>query len=129
MPKRALSHPDLPDPPHFSRAIETTGGRTIYFAGAAPLDAEGNVSGTTLAEQAERCLDKLAGILEAEGGSMADMVFLTFYVTDMTRFAEVQTARDKHFAGPLYPAMSGLAVAALADPDWLVEVDGVAHLD
>ncbi len=129
MPKRALGHPDLPDPPHFSRAVETTRGRTVYFAGQAPIDSAGNVVGTNLTEQTERCLDKMAGILEAAGGSMADLVHLTFYVTDISRFSEVQPARDKYFTGPVYPAMSGLEVAALAHPDWLVEVDGIAHID
>ena len=126
MPKRALSHPDLPDPPHFSRAVETTGGRTVYFAGQAPIDAEGNVVGTDLGTQTERCLDKMAGILEAAGGTMADIVHLVVYVTDISKFAEVQPARDKHFKGPVYPAMSGVQVAGLAHPDWLVEIDGTA---
>lgn len=127
--KRALGHPDLPDPPHFSRAVETTGGRTVYFAGQAPIDAEGKVVGGNLAEQTERCLDKMARILETAGGTMADMVHLTFYVTDISSFAEVQPARDKHFTGPVFPAMSGVQIAALAHPDWLVEVDGIAVID
>jgi enamine deaminase RidA (YjgF/YER057c/UK114 family) len=129
MPKRALSHPNLPDPPHFSRAVETTGGRTVYFAGQAPLDAEGNVAGSTLGEQTETCLDKMAGILEAAGGSMADIVHLVVYVTNIDDFGQVQPARDKHFSGPVYPAMSGVQVSALADPAWLVEIDGIAVID
>ncbi len=129
MPKRALGHPELPDPPKFSRAVEVTGGRTIYFAGQAPIDASGNTVGTTLGEQAARCLEKMAGILEANGGSMDDIVHLVFYVTDISNFfGEVQPARDEHFSGPVYPAMSGVQVAALADPS-LVEVDGTAVID
>lgn len=129
MEKRALGHPDLPEPPHFSRAVEVSGGRTIYFAGQAPLDAQGNVAGSTLGEQAATCLDKMAGILEAAGGSMSDIVHLVFYVTDISNFGEVQPARDKYFTGPVYPAMSGVQVAALADPAWFVEVDGVAVIE
>ncbi|NIR39196.1 MAG: RidA family protein, partial [Actinobacteria bacterium] len=52
------------------------------------------------------------------------------YVTDISNFfGEVQPARDEHFSGPVYPAMSGVQVAALADPSWLVEVDGTAVID
>ena len=38
MPKRELQHPTLGGAPGFSRAIEVSGGRTIYFAGQAPND-------------------------------------------------------------------------------------------
>lgn len=127
MDKRSLSHPDLADPSHFSRAVETIGGRTIYLAGQAPIDADGQpVAVGDLGGQTARCLEKIAAILEAADASMDDVVQLTFYVTDISRFAEVQPVRDLHFHGPIFPAMSGVQVAALAHPDWLVEVDGIA---
>ena len=126
MEKRALGHPDLPDPGHFSRGVETTGGRTIYLAGQAPLDASGNVAAGDMAAQTARCLEKISMILEANDSSMDDVVSLTFFVTDISRFGETKAARDAHFSGPIPPAMSGVEVSALSGPDWLVEVDGIA---
>ena len=68
----------------------------------------------------------LPGLVEANESSMDDVVSLTFFVTDISRFGETQAARDAHFSGPIPPAMSGVEVAALSGPDWLVEVDGIA---
>ena len=130
MSRRALSHPELPDPPHFSRAVETTGGRTVWFAGQAPIDARGVVvDADDMAGQADRCLSKIEAILVEAGGSMADVVSLTFFVTDIGRLREIQPVRDKFLTGPVLPALSGVEVAALAHPDWLIEIDGVAVID
>jgi enamine deaminase RidA (YjgF/YER057c/UK114 family) len=129
MQKRTLSHPELADPPHFSRAVETIGGRIVWLAGQAPVDGEGKlIGGDDLASQTEVCMGKIAAILEAAGGSMDDVVWLTFYVTDISRLSEIQSIRDKYLKGEVKPAMSGIEVSNLADPRWLVEIDGVAVL-
>ena len=92
----------------------------------APLDASGNVAAGDMAAQTARCLEKISMILEANDSSMDDVVSLTFFVTDISRFGETKAARDAHFSGPIPPAMSGVEVSALSGPDWLVEVDGIA---
>jgi 2-iminobutanoate/2-iminopropanoate deaminase len=130
MPKRAINPPSLPEPPKWSRGVEVSGtGRTVYIAGAAPLDEHNEVAGDDLLSQAGACFGKIAKILEEAGGTMNDMVFVTAYLTDISRIGEMQPVRDAHFTGPVYPAMSGVEVAALADPRWLIEVDGVAYIE
>lgn len=131
MPKRAINPAGLPPPPKFSRGVEVSGsGRTVYIAGAAPLNPDGSVAGVDdMQAQAAACYGKIAQIVEEAGGSMDDIVFLTMYVTDLSRLDEVQPVRDQYFKGPVFPAMSGFEVSALAGSDWLIEVDGVAYIE
>ena len=130
MPKKAINPSTLPVPPGFSRGVETSGGgRTIYISGAAPLGPDNQVSGDNLAAQAEACLSKIALILGEAGGSMGDIVSLSVYVTDISRLAEISEVREKYLTGPVPPAMSGFEVSALAGPDWLIEIDGIAYIE
>ena len=130
MPKRALNHPDLPSPPGFSRGVEVSGpGRTIYLAGAAPLDDQNQLVGPgDVAAQADASMGKLAGVIKAAGGSMSDVVYLNLYMKDISQIGEIQAVRDKYLQGPVYPAMSGIQTP-LAHPDWLIEIDGVAFIE
>jgi enamine deaminase RidA (YjgF/YER057c/UK114 family) len=59
---------------------------------------------------------------------MADFVMLNVYVTDMSRMGEVRTVMGRYLTERPLPAISGFEVQALANPDWLVEVDGVAFI-
>ena len=59
---------------------------------------------------------------------MADFVMLNIYVTDMDRMGEVRQVLDRYLTERPLPAISGFEVAKLANPDWLVEIDGVAFL-
>jgi enamine deaminase RidA (YjgF/YER057c/UK114 family) len=110
----------------FSRALEAPKGRHIYFAGAAPNSPEHTTVPGGILEQADACFGKLKALVEAAGGTMADFVMLNFYVTDPKYLREIAPVRDKYFTEPPYPPASGFAVLALVDPDWLIEVDGVA---
>lgn len=129
MPKRELKHPDLPDAHGFSRAVEAPAGRTIYVAGQVPTRADGLVVGKgNLRLQTVAVMDKLKAILEANGSRMDDFVSLTIYVTDMGQMGVVRDVRMGYFTPP-YPAMTGVEVTALADPDFMIETDGVAVLE
>lgn len=129
MPKRELQHPTLGGAPGFSRAIEVSGGRTVYFAGQAPNDVGIPTVGIgDMGAQADACLKKLEALVGVAGGTMADFVMLNIYVTDMDRMGEVRQVLDRYLTERPLPAISGFEVAKLANPDWLVEVDGVAFL-
>lgn len=130
MPKRELVHPTLGSGPGFSRAIEVSNGRTIYFAGQAP-NAPGVATvgvGDPVA-QAEACFGKLRALVESAGGTMNDFVMLNMYVKDIASIDKIRGVLQANFTEAPYPAMSGYQVAALANPDWEIEIDGVAFLD
>ncbi len=103
------------------------GGELLFISGQIPLDpATGEIVGTTAGEQARRCLENLQAIATDAGGSLAQAVKLTVYLTDMDTFAEVNDVYASFFeADP--PARVALAVTALPRGA-RVEIDAVVAL-
>jgi enamine deaminase RidA (YjgF/YER057c/UK114 family) len=112
--------------PGFSRALEAPPGRHVWFAGQAPNDETGQTVKGGIVEQTQACFGKLKALVEAAGGSMSDFVMLNIYVTEASYLHESGPVRLSFFPEPPYPPASGFVVKALANPEWLIEVDGVA---
>ena len=99
-----------------------------YFSGFTARDSAMNAPAEPdMYQQARAIFGKLQALVEAAGGSMADMVKLTIFVTEISRREEVWRARREFFSGN-FPACSLVEVSALAAPTILVEIEGVAHL-
>jgi enamine deaminase RidA (YjgF/YER057c/UK114 family) len=77
--------------------------------------------------QANTIFGKIKRLVEAAGGSMADVVKITIYVTDINHRDGVWKARQQHFCGD-FPTATMVQVVALADPAYEVEIDAVAHI-
>lgn len=102
-------------------------GGLLFCSGQIPLDpATGEITGTTPAEQARRCLKNLAVVCEAGGAGLADAVRVTVYLTDMTAFAEVNEVYAQFFPSDP-PARVAIGVAALPKGAQ-VEMDAVVAL-
>jgi enamine deaminase RidA (YjgF/YER057c/UK114 family) len=130
MPKRDWKHPDLAASPGFSRALEVPQGRTIYFSGQVPTDGEGKTVGAgDLGVQADVCFAKIKGMLELAGGTMGDIVKVNMFVTDIGRMGEVMAVRERYFTAEPYPAMTGVEIVALNNPDWMIEVEAIAVVE
>ena len=105
----------------FSRAVITTGGRTIWLAGqtAAPGIVEFDA-------QVRDVFEKLGATIKAAGGSgLADMVTMTVFINDPRlgdRFVELRKETFKEN----FPASALITVTGFARPGILVEVQGVA---
>jgi 2-iminobutanoate/2-iminopropanoate deaminase len=74
--------------------------------------ATGNVVGATAPEQVRRCLQNVKAIVEAAGGSLANVVKVTVYMTDIQEFAAVNEVYAEFFTDDL-PARAVVEVAAL----------------
>ncbi len=123
MTKQAIQTKDAPAAiGTYSQAIRA--GNTVYLSGQIPLDPQSMqlVSGGTRAE-IERVFDNLAAVAAAAGGSLANAVKLTVYLTDLKNFALVNEVMAKYFEEP-YPARAAIGVAALPR-GVAVEVDAV----
>ncbi|MBO0737620.1 MAG: RidA family protein [Alphaproteobacteria bacterium] len=119
---RATS-PDVPEPPAGTWSNCLVAGGIAYIAGmTAREDAEGDEY-----TQAKAIFTKIRHLVEAAGGSMADIVKVTIFVTDITQREKVWQARREFFTGN-FPASSLVQVAALAGPSLKVEIEAVAHL-
>jgi enamine deaminase RidA (YjgF/YER057c/UK114 family) len=77
------------------------------------------------AAQTREALLLLAGALERAGFTLADVVRTRMFVTDISRWEEVGRAHGEVF-GHIRPATSMVQVAALIDPDMLVEIEADA---
>ena len=95
----------------YSPAIRV--GDTVYLSGQIPLDPKTLqlVTGDTRAE-IKQVFDNLAAVAEAAGGSLADAVRVTIYLTDLKNFALVNDVMAQYFSEP-YPARAAIGVAAL----------------
>ena len=77
--------------------------------------------------QAKAVFAKIKNLLEAAGGTMADVVTVTIYVTDISQREKVWQARREFFSGN-FPCSTLVQVAALANPSLKVEINAVAHI-
>ena len=91
----------------YSQAIAVNG--FLFASGQIPLDpATGEIVGTTIEEQAERCCQNVKGILEANGLTFTDVVKTTCFLAEMSDFAAFNAVYAKYFVGK--PARSCVAV-------------------
>ena len=109
----------------YSQAIRV--GDTIYLSGQIALDpASMELVGDDAEGQVRQVLDNLSAVARAGGGSFADIVRLTVYLTDLAHFGTVNAVMAEYFTEP-YPARAAVGVAALPRGA-LVEMDAVLVL-
>lgn len=123
---RYLNPATLPKPNGYSHAVSVAAGRTVYVSGQIGTDARGELAGDGFQAQAEQAFANLDAALKAAGASFADVVKLTFYVTDMRQIAAVRAARDKYLVAGQAPASTAVEVTGFVKPGALVEVDAIA---
>ena len=110
----------------YSQAVKV--GNTVYLSGQIPLVPETmEVVQGDMRAQVRRVFDNLQAVAEAAGGSLADVVKLNVFLTDLSHFPLVNEVMAEYFAQP-YPARAAVQVAAL--PKGVpVEMDGVMELE
>jgi reactive intermediate/imine deaminase len=108
----------------FSQAIQA--GNTIYRSGQVALDPDGNAVGKgDMKAQTRPAWENIKAVLEAAGVSLNDVVKISQFITDMSRFMEAQEVRKEYLTDPA-PAATTVEVKSLAFPDLLIEIEGVA---
>jgi enamine deaminase RidA (YjgF/YER057c/UK114 family) len=130
-----LEHPSpagLLHNPGFSQVVTATGKRTIYTAGQVAIDEHGAlVGGSDLGAQSQQAMRNVGLALAAAGAGYADIVKLTTYVVNYRpdQRTVIAEARAPFFADMKRPASTLVGVAALALPEWLVEIEAIAVAD
>ena len=108
----------------YSQAIRA--GNTVYLSGQIPLNpATMEIVKGDIRAQIRQVFDNLAAVAEASGGSLANAVRLTVYLTDLANFPLVNEIMAQYCKEP-YPARAAIGVAQL--PRGAVEVDGILVL-
>ncbi|EGG94871.1 Endoribonuclease L-PSP [gamma proteobacterium IMCC1989] len=106
----------------YSQAVKVN--NTVYLSGQIPLDPETMelVSGD-FAAQTHQVFKNLKAVCEAADGSLADIVKLNIFLTDLSNFATVSEVMAEYFVEP-YPARAAIGVKELPKGS-VVEADGV----
>lgn len=110
----------------YSQAVKVD--KTVYISGQIPLDpatmavVEGGIEA-----EITRVFENLKAVAEASDASLAEVVKLNIYLTDLTNFPTVNEIMARYFQQP-YPARAAIGVAAL--PKGVgVEMDAVLVID
>ena len=108
----------------YSQAVKV--GSTVYLSGQIGLDPASMEMVEGIEAQVHRVFKNLKAVAEASGGSLADVVKLNVFLTDLSNFALVNSIMAEYFTAP-YPARAAVGVASLPRGA-LVEADGVIEL-
>ena len=103
-------------------------GNTVYFSGQIPLDpSNGELVTGDISFQTRRVFENLKAVCEAAGGSLAQIVRVGIYLTDLGNFAAVNAVMAEYCQQP-FPARSTIGVASLPRGAQ-VEIDAILQLD
>ena len=110
----------------FSGAAWQPEGRVLHISGQVSQDPESNLVGEgDIKAQTRQVLTNIQNVLASVGGQMSDIAKVTVFVTDMSELSEVHEVRAEFFDPP-YPASSLVEVSRLVNPNYLIEIEGVA---
>ena len=108
--------------------VETSDCVFLYLSGATPIDDEGNLVGSTMKEQTRQVLERLKAVMEHQGGTMADIVRVRVFCTDISSEAlrQVHEARNEYFEAGSRPASTLLEISGTIREGGMIEIDADA---
>ena len=115
------------DPATYSQGIKVTQAQTILFlSGQVAYTADGAAACRgDFKGQARGAYDAIKALVESQGGTMANVIKITTYVTDMRYRVDLAPIREEYF-GKKGPASTLVEIPALAHPDWMIEIEAIA---
>ena len=115
--------------PAFTQAVAVSGAvRTVYIGGQNAVDASGAIVGRgDIGAQAEQVMQNIQAALAAGGAQLEHVIKWNVYIVQgqplQPGLAAFQRAWGRR---PNPPAITGVMVAGLANPDFLLEIDAIA---
>src|SRR4051794_11781217 len=119
----------LARPSGFSHAVSVPAGRLVFLAGQTGMDRDGRIVPGGVVAQFEQALSNLLAALAAAGGHPSGLASVTIYLTDVADYqahGKEIGAVWRRLAASDYPAMAGVGVTQLWQPDAVVEIQGIA---
>jgi 2-iminobutanoate/2-iminopropanoate deaminase len=122
-----FSAPGVFDPATYSQGIKVSQAQTILFlSGQVAYTPDGGVAFRgDFKAQARGAYEAIKALIESQGGTMASIVKITTYVTDMHYRVDLAPIREEFF-GKKGPASTLVEISALAHPDWMIEIEAIA---
>lgn len=101
-------------------------GNMLFLRGQVGTDFDGNLIGPGNPEaQTEQAMKNVKQLLEEAGSCLDHICKITIYLTDREIREPVYRTVGKWLKG-VFPVSTGVVVAGLAKPEWLLEVDVIA---
>ena len=129
MPKQIIRPSGLPEPGPtraYSHGVRVA--NLLFLAGQTGSDAQAQPGVGRFEVQTRRAFARMQSILEAAGGSLANLVTMTVFITDMRYGDEFVRLRGEILQRD-FPASALIGVSQLANPEALVEIQAIAALD
>ncbi|MFI1433680.1 RidA family protein [Streptomyces lydicus] len=122
--ERIATTPDWYEPYRISQAVRAGG--WIHVSGQAGIDEQGRTVSDDFLAQGRQAFANVERVLAAAGASLADVVKVGIFVTDMAAHLDDVIRLREEFLSPPYPADTLLEVSSLAQPDWRIEIEATA---
>lgn len=113
-----------PNPIYSQGMLAPTAGQTLYISGQVGIGPDGKPA-DGIGAQAKAAIANVNAVLAAAGMSPGDLVKITIYLTDASHMGGFMEAAAGTLASPP-PATTLLIVKALAMPELLIEIEGIA---
>lgn len=102
-------------------------GEALYVSGTLALDQQGNLVGENDATaQTRQVLESIKSVVEAAGGTMADITFNMIFLKDFADYSKMNAVYAEYF--PKNPPARYCIRADLVKPEFLVEIASIAHI-
>src|SRR4026208_222869 len=121
--------PGVFEPATYSQGVKVTQAQTILFlSGQVAYTPDGGVACRgDFKAQARGAYEAIKALVEAQGGTMANVIKITTYLTDTRYRVDLAPIREEFF-GKKGPASTLIEISALAHPDWMIEIEAIAVL-
>jgi enamine deaminase RidA (YjgF/YER057c/UK114 family) len=122
-----FSAPGVFDPTTYSQGIKVSQAQTILFlSGQVAYTPDGGVAFRgDFKAQARGAYEAIKALVESQGGTMANIIKITTYLTDMRYRVDLAPIREEFF-GRKGPASTMVEIPALAHPNWMIEIEAIA---
>src|SRR5258708_5250944 len=110
-----------------SLRVQDSSGTWVYVSGQFGTDEAGAITPGGLAAEPKAALENVLRAVREAGGTAADVVKITAYVTSLDDYRRYNEVRQEVFGSNL-PASTAVAVAGLIIPESSIEIDAVAFV-
>ncbi|MFN0181879.1 MAG: RidA family protein [Gemmatimonadales bacterium] len=126
---RFINPPGLSKPTGYTHVVVAPDRRTVHIAGQVAVDSTGAIVGEgDFRRQTEQVFANLRTALGSVGGTFADLLKTTTYVTDLSQLAALREIRTGYLDSTHPPASTLVQVSQLARPEYLIEIEAIAVL-
>ncbi len=126
MPRRTLGKPTGSS---YSAGVSVPAGRLVFISGIVAMDESGEVIAPgDMEAQTRHVFDRMGELLLEAGAGFQDVVKITTFVTDMSKYAGFSKVRGEVFRDG-YPASATVGANALVKEGLLVEVEAIAVVE